>query len=87
MSLMDKFLAKNNAKEGDEVQAAPSSVNPLVSELQRPGPRLRSEPVSKLSAPLNEMGIRITLDQLRPYDNNPRTERNPKYDEIKASIR
>lgn len=87
MSLMDKFLAKNNAKEGDEVQAAPSSVNPLVSELQRPGPRLRSEPVSKLSAPLNEMGICITLDQLRPYDNNPRTERNPKYDEIKASIR
>ncbi len=29
----------------------------------------------------------VTLDQLKPYDNNPRKTRNPKYDEIKESIR
>ncbi|WP_085702139.1 ParB family protein [Pseudomonas sp. B15(2017)] len=29
----------------------------------------------------------VTLDQLSPYDLNPRVTRNPKYDEIKASIR
>jgi ParB family protein of integrating conjugative element (PFGI_1 class) len=29
----------------------------------------------------------VTLDQLKPYDLNPRVTRNPKYDEIKASIR
>nr|WP_314559769.1 ParB family protein [uncultured Pseudomonas sp.] len=29
----------------------------------------------------------VTLDELRPFDHNPRTLRNPAYDEIKASIR
>ena len=29
----------------------------------------------------------VTLDQLRPYDHDPRVTRNPAYSEIKASIR
>ena len=29
----------------------------------------------------------VTLDQLRPYDHDPRVTRNPAYAEIKASIR
>lgn len=29
----------------------------------------------------------VTLEQLRPYDRNPRIVRNPRYDDIKASIR
>lgn len=29
----------------------------------------------------------VTLDELRPFDHNPRTLRNPAYDELKASIR
>ena len=29
----------------------------------------------------------VTLDQLRPYDHDPRVTRNPAYEEIKASIR
>src|SRR3546814_9199400 len=29
----------------------------------------------------------VTLDQLRPYDHDPRKKRNPAYEEIKASIR
>lgn len=29
----------------------------------------------------------VTLDQLRPYELNPRIVRNPRYDDIKASIR
>ena len=29
----------------------------------------------------------VTLDQLHPYDLNPRVTRNPRYDDIKASIR
>ena len=36
--------------------------------------------------PLVKARIRVTLDQLRPYDNNPRTTRNPKFDDILASI-
>ena len=30
--------------------------------------------------------IRVTLDQLLPYENNPRTSRNPKFEEILLSI-
>ena len=37
--------------------------------------------------PVNEMPLMLTLDRLRPNPDNPRTSRNPKYEEIKASIR
>nr|WP_038906222.1 ParB family protein [Dickeya zeae] len=37
--------------------------------------------------PVSEMPMLLTLDQLRPNPDNPRTSRNPRYDEIKASIR
>jgi ParB family protein of integrating conjugative element (PFGI_1 class) len=36
--------------------------------------------------PLTKSHIRVTLNQLRPYDKNPRTSRNPKFDEILISI-
>lgn len=36
--------------------------------------------------PIVKSRIRVTLDQLRPYDNNPRTTQNPKFDEIMISI-
>lgn len=31
--------------------------------------------------------VSISLDQLRAFDLNPRITRNPKYDEIRESIR
>lgn len=37
--------------------------------------------------PVSEMPMVLTLDQLRPNPDNPRTTRNPRYDDIKASIR
>ncbi|HBN6385795.1 TPA: ParB family protein [Escherichia coli] len=37
--------------------------------------------------PVNEIPMVLTLEQLRPNPDNPRTSRNPKYDDIKASIR
>lgn len=37
--------------------------------------------------PVSEMAMVLTLDQLRPNPDNPRTSRNPRYQEIKASIR
>ncbi len=37
--------------------------------------------------PMAEMPIVLTLDQLRPNPDNPRTSRNPRYDDIKASIK
>lgn len=48
----------------------------------------RSGPVTDaLSDPIADTPMSVTLDELRPYDLNPRVTRNPRYDEIKASIR
>ncbi|AJJ24047.1 ParB family protein [Yersinia enterocolitica] len=37
--------------------------------------------------PVSEMAMVLTLDQLRPNPDNPRTTRNRKFEDIKASIR
>ena len=39
------------------------------------------------SDPLADTPMIVTLDELRPYELNPRVTRNPLYDEIKGSIR
>jgi len=36
--------------------------------------------------PLTPTNIKVSLDQLQPYDLNPRQSRNPKYEEIRESI-
>ncbi len=59
----------------------------LMKKLKTPGPSLQTQPVKKVGPPLAEQGIVVELDELRPYDRNPRTLRNPKYEEIKESIR
>lgn len=37
--------------------------------------------------PLSEMPLVLTLDEVIPFPDNPRTSRNPRYEDIKASIR
>ncbi|MBN5215760.1 ParB family protein [Serratia ureilytica] len=37
--------------------------------------------------PVSEMPMVLTLDEVVPFPDNPRTSRNPRYDGIKASIR
>ncbi|PNO64578.1 ParB family protein [Serratia marcescens] len=37
--------------------------------------------------PVSEMPMVLTLDEVSPFPDNPRTSRNPRYDDIKASIR
>lgn len=55
----------------------------LLSEsFQRTGPHAQS-----LTDPIADTPMVVTLDQLRPYDLNPRVTRNPRHDDIKASIR
>lgn len=39
------------------------------------------------STPVIEMPMVLTIEQLAPNPDNPRTSRNPRYDEIKASIK
>ncbi|MEX5670031.1 hypothetical protein ABFV57_34865, partial [Pseudomonas neuropathica] len=48
----------------------------------------RSGPVAQtLTAPIVETPMIVTLDELYPYELDPRITRNPLYDDIKASIR
>ncbi|USR37560.1 ParB family protein [Ectopseudomonas hydrolytica] len=48
----------------------------------------RSGPVAKvLSDPVTDTPMVVTLDDLLPYELDPRLTRNPLYDDIKASIR
>lgn len=48
----------------------------------------RNGPVaSALTDPIADTPMVVTLDQLRPYELNPRVTRNPRYDDLKASIR
>ncbi|AKU48471.1 ParB family protein [Xanthomonas arboricola] len=54
----------------------------LAAGFERSGPS-----VTTLSDPITDTPMVVTLDQLRPYDHDPRKKRNSAYDEIKASIR
>ncbi|KVT58093.1 ParB family protein [Burkholderia ubonensis] len=48
----------------------------------------RSGPVAAaLTDPIADTPMVVTLEQLRPYELNPRVTRNPRYDDLKASIR
>lgn len=47
----------------------------------------RGPELKQLSDPLIDTPMLVTLEQLRPYEHNPRFIRNPLYDDIKASIR
>ncbi|WP_425914627.1 ParB family protein [Pseudomonas sp. GWSMS-1] len=51
------------------------------------GPCPQVQAVDRLSDPLTDTPMRVTLEQLRPYEHNPRFIRNPLYEDIKASIR
>ena len=43
--------------------------------------------LERLSEPVIDTPMLVTLEQLRPYEHNPRFIRNPLYNDIKASIR
>lgn len=54
----------------------------MASGFERSGPT-----AATLSDPIADTPTVVTLEQLRPYDHDPRVTRNPAYEEIKASIR
>jgi ParB family protein of integrating conjugative element (PFGI_1 class) len=45
------------------------------------------ETAALTTLPVSEMPMVLTLDEVVPFPDNPRTSRNPRYDDIKASIR
>src|SRR3546814_18692406 len=54
----------------------------LATGFERSGPS-----AATLSDPIADTPMMVTLNQLRPYDHDPRVTRNQSYAEIKASIR
>ncbi|MCA1770349.1 MAG: ParB N-terminal domain-containing protein [Halomonas sp.] len=59
----------------------------LRERLMQPGPKRQGQPVEAVSPPDQEMAVWVTLDILKPYEHNPRQVKNPKFEDIKASIR
>lgn len=64
-------------------------IQQIGNKLLSPGFAGRNAPHENVapSDPVADTPMVLTLDQLRPYDKNPRINKNPKYDEIKESIR
>lgn len=40
-----------------------------------------------MSDPIADTPLVLTVEQVLPWEDNPRTTRNPRYDELKESIR
>lgn len=40
-----------------------------------------------MSDPIADTALVLSIDEVLPWEDNPRTTRNPKYDELKESIR
>ena len=59
----------------------------MAGKLLAAGFERNSPTATALSDPIADTPMVVTLDQLRPYDHDPRKKRNPAYEEIKASIR
>jgi ParB family protein of integrating conjugative element (PFGI_1 class) len=54
----------------------------IATPFERSGPAAIA-----LTDPIADTPMLVTLDELKPYDLNPRVTRNPLYEDIKASIR
>lgn len=65
------------------------TVEQMAAKLLQPafGKSATALSVAAVSDPIADTAMVVTLDQLRPYEHNPRVTRNPAYDDIKASIR
>lgn len=61
--------------------------NKLGQALLQGNPTRRQSAGNAAINPVSEMPMVLTLDQLRPNPDNPRTGRNPRFDEIKSSIK
>lgn len=63
------------------------SIASMKEQLLKPGFQQNAPAAQRMSDPIVDTPMLLTLDETLPYDTNPRTTRNPKYDEIKESIR
>ena len=59
----------------------------MAAKLLASGFERNAPSAAALTDPIADTPMVVTLDQLRPYDHDPRVTRNPAYEDIKASIR
>ncbi|RMT95136.1 hypothetical protein ALP39_200375 [Pseudomonas marginalis pv. marginalis] len=64
-----------------------SLIQSMKEKIMQPAFESKAPVAARMSDPLVDTPMVLTLDETLPYDENPRTTRNPKYDEIKDSIR
>ncbi|WP_446027534.1 ParB family protein [Lelliottia amnigena] len=62
------------------------SSHALAEQLLSPGFSRNTPDIPMLSDPLVDTQMFVTLDELQPYELDPRLTRNPRYEEIKGSI-
>src|SRR5690606_9988179 len=81
---------ESSSRKSQHAQRAGATGMPELT-VQDLAAKLRSERFDRaaptgqaLTDPIIDTPMSVTLDELRPYDLNPRIARNPKYDEIKA---
>ncbi|MCF4988757.1 transcriptional regulator [Pseudomonas gessardii] len=65
----------------------PSLAQTMKEKLLQPAFESKSSVAERMSDPIVDTPMLLSLDETLPYDENPRTTRNPKYDDIKESIR
>lgn len=63
------------------------SLASMKDQLLKPSFEQRAPAAERMSDPIVDTSMVLTLDETLPWDTNPRTTRNPKYDELKESIR
>jgi ParB family protein of integrating conjugative element (PFGI_1 class) len=63
------------------------NINLGAAMLQRGKSPAQTAETPAVALPVSEMAMVLTLDQLRPNPDNPRKGRNPRFEEIKASVR
>lgn len=66
--------------------AKPMSTDQIKGKLLQGAFTSSAPMVGRLSDPIVDTPMVLTLDQLKPYDHNPRLNRNPRYDDLRASI-
>ena len=66
---------------------AKPSINDVAAQLLATPFTCDTPLIQTASDPLQDTPMRVTLDQVRPYQFNPRRSPSPQYDAIKASIR
>lgn len=69
------------------VSDAASMQRRVAESLQVGNPKSNANSLPDQVMPANECPIVVRVDEVRTYEDNPRRTRNPRFDEIKESIR